>query len=72
MGTIRFSAQVSPYQRSALTVVDSACSRFHILHLNEKRALTAEDVRVQEFIAEFALRVVLLAQLNKVGQPLIN
>jgi hypothetical protein len=34
--------------------------------------LTAEDVRAQEFIAEFTLGVVLLAQLNKVGQLFIR
>jgi hypothetical protein len=67
MGTIRFSAQVSPYQGSALTALIQLVQNFIFLRLNEKRALTAEDVRVQEFIAEFALRVVLLAQLNKVG-----
>jgi hypothetical protein len=40
--------------------------------LNAKRASAAEDVCAQEFVAEFALRVVLLAQLDKVGQPLVN
>jgi hypothetical protein len=40
--------------------------------LNEKQVLNAEDIRAQEFIAEFALRVVLLAQLDKVGQFLID
>lgn len=30
--------------------------------------LFAENVRIQELIAEFALRIVLLAQLNKVRQ----
>jgi len=32
------------------------------------RVLTAEDVRVQKLIAEFALRIALLTQFNKFGQ----
>ena len=32
-------------------------------------ALAAENVCVQEFIPEFAMRIVFLAQLNKAGQP---
>ncbi len=35
-------------------------------------ALAAENVCVQEFIPEFAMRIVFLAQLNKAGQPPIN
>jgi hypothetical protein len=38
----------------------------YVLCLNRKQASTAEDIRVQEFIAEFAVRVVLLAQLDEV------
>ena len=37
-----------------------------------KQVLTAKDVRVQKLIAEFALRVVPLAQLNEVGQLIVN
>jgi hypothetical protein len=37
-----------------------------------KRALTAEDIRAQEFVSEFALRVVFLAELNEVGQLPVN
>jgi len=35
-------------------------------------ALTAEDVCVQEFVAEFSLGVILLAQLNEIGELLID
>lgn len=34
--------------------------------------LSGEDVGVQKFIAELAVRVILFAQLNEVGQPLIH
>jgi len=37
-----------------------------------KPVSAVEDVRVEELIAELALRVVLLAQLNKVRQLLIK
>ena len=33
--------------------------------------LTGEDIGVQKFIAELAVRVILFAQVNEVGQPLI-
>jgi hypothetical protein len=37
-----------------------------------KRRLKAENVSAQEFISEFASRVVFLAELNEVGQLRVN
>jgi hypothetical protein len=46
-------------------------ARSAVVALNEKRTSTSEDVGVQKFIAELAVGVILFAQLNEVGQPLI-
>src|SRR6266436_820180 len=61
-----------PIRRSHLPSLIQRVPNFLSLCLNAKRALTAEDVRAQEFIAEFSVRVVLLAQLDKVGHFPIN
>src|SRR5439155_16944270 len=49
---------------------------FVIVHFvrspNAKPVSAAEDVRVQELIAELALRIVLLTQLYKLGDHLID
>src|SRR5436309_1561746 len=47
--------------------------RFSKLPLpNAKPVSAAEDVRVQELIAELALRIVSLTQLYKLGDPIVD
>ena len=67
----RFRASGPSEDRTKPSLIQRV-QNFLSLCLNAKTALTAEDVRAQEFIAEFSVRVVLLAQLDKVGQFLIN
>ena len=66
----RRASKIPPIPSPALRVVSLKSRASFLFHA--KQALTAEDIRAQEFVSEFALRVILLAELNEVGQLLVN
>jgi hypothetical protein len=62
-----FGSIAQGLQKATLTIVGLAFQHFNSFSSHMKRRLKAENVSAQEFISEFASRVVFLAELNEVG-----